>query len=65
MKQLKQYSTDHARCQKAIGGIQHSTKKCRPETLQLGLEFDNSQTADRKRYLQMHLLIERFVFCAG
>ncbi len=38
----KWHLSEWARCQKAIGGI-YFTRRCRAETLQRGLEFDNFQ----------------------
>jgi hypothetical protein len=43
-------------------GGNNSTKKGRAEALQRGLGFDNFETVAVKRYLQMHLMAERFVY---
>ncbi len=61
IRSWKKHFSDWARCQTAIGGI-YFTKKWRAETLQPGLEFDNFKPPASKRYLQMHLLAERFVY---
>ncbi len=60
IRSRKMHLSDWAWCQKAIGGI-YFTKKWRAETLEPGLEFNNLKPG-LKRYLQMHLLAERFVF---
>jgi hypothetical protein len=57
----KEHLSEWARCQKVIDGI-YFTRKWRAKTITTWFRYWHFQTPALKRYLQMHLLTERFFF---